>query len=639
MMAPVADAGNLPYLLPFIFSQTQSYVLEFGNAYIRFYSAGAPLLNGDGTPYQVSTPYAIADIPLLKYSQSADVLTLTHPSYPTAQLKRLGALSWTYAAIPFGVALPVPTGITATADPGTAAGAGTSPPVPSIAYAYTVTAFQVSTSSESLPGTGASCSNYSLSYYGNYGNFNTVSWSAVAGADYYKIYKLDNGILGYIGQTTSLTFADTNIAADTTTTPPLNINPFTGGNDPAAVTYFQQRAVYAGGNTYPETIWLSQSGNYNNFNYSEPSRDTDAVTLSIASQQINTIKFLVPLQDMIIMTYGGIFKLAGGSSPGEPLTPSSTVCTAQVFTGCADVVPIVINYDLLYVERSGQSIRDLSYNFYANLYTGSDISMYSDHLFYGYSILNWSWSEAPFKQLWAVRSDGALLSLCWDKEENVYGWAKHITQGSFHSVCVIPETINGVTEDVPYFVVQRSFGAFVERMHTRLLGNSNTNLSTAWYLDCALQYSGAPVTTVTGLTHLNGQTVNALADGVPVFGLVVSGGSVTVPRAASTITVGLAYQGIITTLPITDDQTPLFGRRKRLSRATMMVENTAGIQVSTDGVRYNAVTGLGGNLNTGSFEVYVSAYWDGNGQISILQNNPLPMTILGVTLDIEVGSS
>lgn len=637
-----------PRLIPFMFNASQTYMLEVGNQYIRFISNGAYIQSGGG-PLEITTPYQSVDVPTLRYAQSADVMTITHPGYPPADLKRTGATSFTYGVISFGSSIGPPGTVVLTANAGTAASAGTTPGIPFNIYSYVVTANQISSSSESVASAICTGANYNISYYPQYGCYNTISWTTVTGADFYNIYKEDNGVFGFMGSTTLLTFNDTNIAANTTHGPPNNVNPFTGGNNPACVAYFQQRRVFAGGNDNPQTLWFSRSGNYTNFDVSTPVLDDDAITVTLAAQAINPITHLQPLQSLLVMTYGGCFRLSAGGTTAA-LTPSDTTVAQQVFLGASALQPIPVNYDVLYGQAKGGAISDLTYNFYADLYTSSEISTMAEHLFYGYEMAYWDWAETPFKTIWVVRTDGGLISLTWLKEQEIYAWSQHTTQGSYKAVAVVPETYQGVTEDVPYFVVQRTIGGnlacFVERMFTRLLNTNNTDITSAWFVDAGLRYVGTATTTVTGLDHLDGQAVVALANGIPVMnGLTVSGGSVTIPFAATTILVGLQYTCELQTLPLNLGQQEVFGDQKRISRLTVMLQNSAGAQYSTDnGARITSFPGqkIGATtpaLFTGTQQAYVPGYWDRPGQINIYQQYPLPLTVLGVVADIEVGSA
>ena len=660
----IATAGSgdvTTKLIPFVFNSMQTYVLEFGPGFIRFYSNGAPLLNADGSTYQVQTPYLTGDMPSLNWVQSNDVLTVTHVNYPQYNLSRLGELNWTFTqeAYAEGLAAPVfiaqtPNGSSGTGPiNGNAGTTGTTPGVSSVVYQYAVTSVSDELASESLISAPVNIQNYNIGYYQQYGNYNVLAWGAVAGADYYKVYRMFQGVWSFIGSTTTTSFQDLDIAPDTTTGPPEQRNPFANSNYPGAVTYYQQRKIYAGSTEYPQTLWGSKSGDYTNMDVSNPVKDDDAFTATLASNQSNLIHHLVSLADLIVMTSSGSWKLSGGGT-GAALTPASIVAVPQVFSGVyANVQPLVIEYDILYVEAKGSKVRALNYNYYAQIYTSTDVSALAESLFYGYQIVDWCSARQPFDIIWAVRSDGTLLGLSYLKEQDVYAWHQHSTAGSFFSCAAVQETAFGTQEDAVYFTVQRTINGvtslFVERMRTRLLGDQNLNLLQAWFVDSALQYSGPPSATVTGLDHLNGAQVVGLADGKPVGPFTVANGSVTrgIGAEASLITLGLPYTATLQTLPIDVGQPSIVGKRKRISRVYAMLRQTIGATVSTDGERFTPLqdiwateatvqsTGLG----VGIRQVNVPTLWDEYGQITVQQAQPLPATVLGLDAELTVGAT
>ncbi len=644
-------------LVPFVFNSSQTYVLEFGPQYVRFISAGAYLTNPDGSAYEVTTPYATGDTQLLRWVQSNDVLTLTHPSYPVYNLNRLGALEWTFTPETYseGLAAPVFVAQTANGSSGTgpingnAGSTGTTPGISSAVYSYVVTSVSDELATESLISAQVNITNYNIGYYQQYGNYNILAWGAVTSADYYKVYRMFQGVWAFIGSTTSTSFQDLDITPDTTTGPPEQRNPFATGNYPGAVTYYQQRKVFAGSNQYPQTLWGSKSGNYTNMDVSNPVQDSDAFTATLASNQSNLIHHLVSLADLIVMTSSGSWKLSGGAT-GAAITPASIVAVPQVFSGVyANVQPLVIEYDILYVEAKGSKVRALNYNYYAQIYTSTDVSALAESLFYGYQIIDWCSARQPFDIIWAVRSDGTLLGLSYLKEQDVYAWHQHSTAGSFFSCAAVQESAFGTQEDAVYFTVQRTINGvtslFVERMRTRLLGDQNLNLLQAWFVDSALQYSGAPISTVSGLDHLDGAQVVGLADGVVVGPLTVSGGSVSLGTPASLITLGLPYTATLQTMPIDVGQPSIVGKRKRIGRVYAMLRQTIGATVSIDGVRFVPLEDIWANesspqstgLGVGIRAVNTPTGWDEYGQITIQQTQPLPVTVMGIDAELVVG--
>lgn len=641
------QTDNPPNLIPFVYNNAQSYILEFGDKYLRIISRGAYLTKADGSIYEVATPYSITDVFYLRHAQSADVMTITHPSYPAHNLSRLGQLDWTLTEISYaaGISPPSMTGTTPTN--GNAGNTGTTPGISSVTYEYNVTAVSDDLNTESnTSGAGLTCTNYNIGYYEQYGNYNTVSWDAVEGADYYNVYRRYAGQWGLIGTTTALTFDDVNYAPDTENGPPTHKNPF-DGNYPTAVTYFQQRRVFAGSTAYPQTVWMSRSANYANFDTHTPIVDDDAITATIASQQVNAIAHLVPMADLLVFTAAGIWKVAGGQT-GEAITPSNFTATPQMFVGCSYVQPIAINSDVLFIEGKGSHIRDLQYDWYASIYNGNDLSVMAEHLFYGYTISSWGFSQFPFNLLWACRSDGTLLGMTYLKEQNVWAWHQHATQnGVFLSVAVIPEENEyGAIEDVPYFVTERTINGknvyYIERMVTRQLGAENDDITKSWFVDCGLRYSGAATSKVSGLDHLAGQTVSACIDGKGYTGLTVaSDGSVALPASGETITVGLPINAHAQTLPLDISQTPQFARRKRISKVYASLYNSAGLEVSSNGGKN--LYPLGNKADAGAMTSdYVmripSPIWTQKGQFDFYQNAPLPCTLTTISFDVEEGN-
>ena len=168
------------------------------------------------------------------------------------------------------------------------------------------------------------------------------------------------------------------------------------GNYPSCCCYFQQRKCFAGSLNSPQTIWMTQPADYNNMDVSNPSLDSDAITMTIAAQQVNAIKHLVPMNDLLIFTSGGIWRiLTGYITQPQPITPTNTVVIPQTWIGAADLPPIVVNYDILYVQAKGSIVRDLAYNFWMNVYTGTDMSVLAQHLFFGRNMVRWTYAEQP----------------------------------------------------------------------------------------------------------------------------------------------------------------------------------------------------------------------------------------------------
>lgn len=440
--------------------------------------------------FAINSPYAAADLQLLKYVQVANVMYLTHPSYPPYTLTFTGPTSWVFA--------PFTTGSTVGA-PGTPTVSPTNSG--STYFAYVVTAVDgLGQESEASPPGLTSPPSVDI---GATAGTIVVSWPGVSGAVGYNVYKAEPGLgvapppgaaYGFITsvQGGNVSAIDSNMVPDFTTSPPNVKFPFAGGNNPGCCCFFQQRLYFAGSNNLPQTFWASQPGFYTNFDTTNPIQADDAITGTLVSFQVNFIKSMVPMPGgLIMLTSGGAWQLSSGSgglASTAAVTPINATATPQAYNGVSDVPPIVINQDVLYVQYKNSLIRDLEYNIYYNIYASSDVSVLSNHLFFGYQILQWAYAEEPFKVIWCVRNDGQALSFTYLKEQKLHGWARHDTQGSFKSVATVTEG----NLDATYWVVQRQIpgGAliqFIERMDDRKLGYGSED---AWAVDCGSQTAG-----------------------------------------------------------------------------------------------------------------------------------------------------
>lgn len=642
--------SNPPRDIPFQFSVTQGYVLEFGDQYMRVKFQGAYVTeaaqnvvsitqnspgvititghgysNGDwlfgqniggmtafnsltwivqnvttntftltdlfGVPvntavfpaftsggtfsriYTAVAPYAAVDLPYLKFTQSADEMSLacwnqvTLTEYPPYDLSRQNNTDWVFTQTAFDENIAPPANVAVTAQSSTTLDTW---------YAYVVTAIDAATNSESVASATVYVQNNDISI--NAGS-NTITWSPVAGAASYNVYQSipfystganspQIGVpFGYIGTALGTSFVDSNITADFTQTPPLHSDPFargsivevviatpgsgltqanisytittsTGsgfsgvpivlngglngfyiassgklyqpgdtitftdsdmgsvvgtatltigpetGTYPGSVAYFQERRAYGGTENNPDTYYMSQPGAFTNMDAAIPSVDTDAIIGTPWGQQVNGIQFMTPMPGgLVIFTGGGAWQLNGGNSTA--LTPSSQDAQPQSRYGCSSTIPpIPINFHILFVRENDGIVYDLVYNFWANIYQGSDLTIYSSHLFEGYTIIQWAYSEKPYKLVWAVRSDGVMLSLTYIAEQAEQGWARHDTNGLFIGVCSIEEP----PVDAVYVITQRfvrgQWVYYSERFNNRIW----TNAEDCFCVDAGLTY-------------------------------------------------------------------------------------------------------------------------------------------------------
>ena len=469
-------------LIRFKFNITDACVLVFTNGRIRVVRDGQYVLNGAGTaPFELATPYTLDDLGELSYTQSADIMTIVHTKYRPRELKRFANNSWTLTEATYLPSIAAPATVTATASTGTGA---------QQIWKYQVTAIydDANTLEESLPNTSNAITVWNSDIVGQ------VTWVAVPGATYYNIYK-DNtgsGVYGFAGRSVGTSFTDRNIAATKTDTPPTGLDPFVGaGNYPGAVGYYQQRKVYGGTLNRPQTSYFSRTGVFNNFGFSTPSKDDDAITWTMASTEVNRIMNYLPLRQLLTLTSGAEWVLQGGTTG---LTGKTISGNPQSYNGSGFVPPLVLNDTALYLQARGQAVSSLNYSLEADGLASDDLTLWSSHLFRDYGITEWAYQKLPDSIVWAVRSDGALLGLTYLRRQDVIAWHRHETDGFVESVTCVPEG----DDDVVYMVVRRIIGGatkrYIERMHTRQIplipDSTERDVAQAYFVDCGLSYQG-----------------------------------------------------------------------------------------------------------------------------------------------------
>lgn len=646
----VKNSAHNARLIPFQFNTEQSYELEFGNLYFRVYRNGGVVLSG-GLPYEVVTPYAHTDLDELVVVQDADIMYVCHPGYAVQKISRMADDNWSIIPVTFATSIAAPATPTASVIVDKSAATGATPK----SYVYKVSAVSDASGEESLPSPASSPVTNDLTINGG---LNRITWAAVTGAGRYLVYKFDNGAYGYIGGTDNLFFDDDNIVADVSDTPQKAINPFSGaGKYPRCGALIEQRLALASTANEPQAVWMSQSANYENFGYSQPAKASDAVTFRIKSRQVNEIRSMLALKaGMMVLTSGTEWIVSGGSQ-SDAITPSSIKLDNQGYRGCARVQPIVVGNTVLFAQRNGGVVRDFSFDFAQDGFVGKDLTILARHLFENKSVTAWGYAQAPYSIAWVVLDDGSLVSLTYLREHEVWAWTRHQSgpdnNAFFEDVTVVGEG----NEDVPYFLVRRTIGGvqkrYIERLHTRVF----ETIGDAFFVDSGLTYEGAAATTITGLDHLNGQSVVALADGNVVrnltVGAVTGGVGVVLQNAASKVHIGLPMTASLQTLGLDLGAVAglgtVQGRQKSISEVTLRVENTRGIFLGPyDGdrdsrhlVEYKQRATEAWNeaiaMYTGDIKITPQWDWNTGGTMWVKQFDPLPMTVLALMPDLTVG--
>ena len=795
-VAEVASSANKTRLIPFEFSTTQTYMLEFSNLKIRVYKDDGSVLEGDKTitgitqanpavvtasshgysngdevlisgvsgmtevngkrflvadkttntfelqdkdgvdinsssftayssggvsnkVFEITTPYTTAQLFDLKFAQSADVMYITHPSHEVEKLSRTGHTSWTLTDVDFTKGPMQDANTTdTTLNPGaTAVGTG------------------VSLAASATTGINGG--------------------SGFQSTDVGRFVFLHSGYAKITGvtDTTNATIEILTTLSASTATADWRLGAFsdTTGH-PSCVTFFEQRLVFAGTTNQPQTIFFSKSGDYENMdaNIGGTVADDDAIIYTIASNQVNAIRFMTATRTLIIGTAGGEFTVSGGGTDSA-ITPTNILIKKQSNHGAANVDSIAVGNATLFLQRAKRKLRELAYNFDVDGYIAPDMTILAEHITEG-GLTQLAYQQEPNQIIWGVRSDGELVGLTYQREQQVTAWHRHIfggrfgnatitvtdyaniadgtrivftkadgttttftsatsaTSGKFHTtssnnqtatnlktlidadsdftatvssnVVTITETsplstgfltIKSLDDDVrlaktdegkavcesisviptddseyqTWVIVKRTINGATRRF-VEFINNfdfTETDNTTFNFLDSALAYSGSAVTTISGLDHLEGQTVSILADGATHPDKTVSSGSITLDRSATNVKVGLAYKSILQTMRLDagSQNGTSQGKTKRIYEITIRLYESIGVEVGESLSNMERIPfrtssdpmDEGIPVFTGDKAVEFRGNYDTDGFIFVRQTQPLPLTILSLYPELQ----
>jgi len=395
-VAAVKDSTKKTRLIPFEFSTTQTYMLEFGDQYIRFYKDNGQILSG-GSAYEISTPYLEAELFDLKFAQSADVMYICHPNHEVEKLSRTGHTSWSLTDVDFtkGPFL----------DPNTTA--------------TTLTPSSASTGSRTITASAVTGIN------GGSGFLATDVGRQIHFNDGY-------GVITAVGSTTSITVNVTTAFANANAITNWYLGAFsdTTGH-PSCVTFFEQRLVFAATLNNPQTVYFSKSGDYENMdaNLGGTIADDDAIIYTIASNQVNAIRFMTTTRTLIIGTAGGEFAVSGGGTDNA-ITPTNILIKKQSNHGAANVDAVAVGNATLFLQRARRKIRELAFNFDVDGYVAPDMTILAEHITEG-GLTQVAYQQEPNQIIYATREDGELIGLTYQREQQVVAWHRHIFGGRF----------------------------------------------------------------------------------------------------------------------------------------------------------------------------------------------------------------
>tara|TARA_B100001057_G_scaffold500027_1_gene613044 strand:- start:208 stop:1977 length:1770 start_codon:yes stop_codon:yes gene_type:complete len=525
-IAEIKSSAAKTRLIPFEFSTTQTYIMEFGNNYIRFFKDKGQILSG-GSAYEIATPYATSELFDIKFAQSADVMYLCHPNHDVRKLSRTGHTSWTLATVSFS----------------------------------------------GSPSPGISGSN----------------------------------------------------------------------NRPSCVSFFEQRLVFANTNNNPQTLFFSKSGDYENMTTGTDA--DDAMIYTIASNQVNAIQFLKAQRTLIVGTTGGEFTVSADGTDAA-ITPTNIAIKRQSSYGSANVDAQPAGNATLFLQRAKRKIRELAYNFDVDGYQAADMTILNDTVTTS-GVNEMAYQQSPDSILWCVRDDGVLSGLTYQRAEQVTAWHRHILGGAFgtgnavvESVATISGTLN---EDELWVIVKRTINSATKR-YVECFSDfdfDETDSTNFRFLDSHLTYDGSATTTLSGLSHLEGQSVSILADGSAHTNKVVNSGSITLDRSVTKAVVGLSYDSVLQTMRIEGGaaEGTSQGKTKRISKVVLRLFETVGVKVGPSLTNLETIpfrttsSPMGTPVSTflaGDKEIEFNDDFNSDGFIFVKQDQPLPCSVLAI---------
>jgi hypothetical protein len=687
-------------LLPFVFSLTDKYILEFGDYHLRILVDGEYLMTGD-QPYELETPYASTEVEQIKTFQSADVMFLAHPNYFPRKLSRLTDTTFSLEEIDITyppVQEPNVTDTTITPNAVTGSGITLTASDDLFSEAHIGSYWEIThvrtnsqvvgtfnatdQTSSTLPvegqwnmvsrGTWAGTLQVQKSFDGgstwvdfrSYSSASDKNFDATgeenekgvlyrlkmsahtAGSCKYELRNDDfytNGVVRITAFTSEkVVTADVikTLGATTATKDWAEASWSDQAGYPRAICCHDERLLFAGTVKQPQTIWGSRVGDWSDFESGDLDDDALDYTIVGGDRYMGTICWMSSQDNLLLGTSSSEWKVAS-TSDGKPLTPTNVSAKRQSNFGSHQFIQAqIVGDSLLYVQRQGRKVREFAYDFQKDGYVSPDMNMLAEHITDS-GVVSTALQQQPDTILWGVRADGQLIGLTYERDQKVVGWHRHITEGSFESIAVIP----GDVDDEVYVVVNRTINnspvRYIEKFNTRYWDD----IKDAIFCDSAI--IATPVDkVVTGLNHLEGCTVQVFGDGAVQSEKKVMDGQIVIDSDVASVTVGLAFLPRLRPMPLElqlQDGTSAF-RIKRICQVRLKVSDTVGGNVKiNEGDGQELVTRQVADVTdsavqpySGNFKVTEPGGFSEEPTIEISQPDPLPITIVSLSPTFEV---
>jgi len=590
-------------LIPYTNSRTNSYSLLFNNNKIQFIKDKAFVQNL-GNNLEITSPYNDDELSELHYAQSGNILFITHANHSPKQLKRISDTNWTLSDIAF--------------ENGALSDYWFESAYVNFKIIAGQTDFEVGDHFYFISDGSGSLSTQVTKANGFVGSGDLINVSVDAGLDVIAGQQWD--ITCTVASKDRWEFS---VIGDVTGTP---ISTWSPNDYPNAVSFFDQRLIFGGSPSHPQHIWGSATGDYTNF--TNGILDSDAFTFQIASNNFDEILHLSSTRQLVPLTFGGEFSMAGGALSG--ITPTSVKIQSHTFHGSSTIKPIRIGQELLFIQRGELKARAISYDVNQDANVASDITVLAEHITES-GLRAWTFAQDPDYIVWAVRNDGTLVSVSHDRDQGITAWAQHDTAGLFKNVVSIPSATN---DDV-YMIVERTIDGVTSHFVEYFDGDT--------YTDSAVKQTyGTPTDTINNLQNLDGATVSIRVDGKVHPPKLVSGGSLTLDYLGSDVEVGLPFTTTIEMLhpKIALPDGTLQGRNLSIRQAVLRLQDTVGLTVDDKSIPIMTTTEIldaAPTPFTGDIKVNLTG-WSSSTNLKIEQTIPAPFQLLGVILKLNTGT-
>lgn len=633
-------------LIQFDFSIEQAYILEVGDLYIRFYKDRGQILDS-GVPYEIATPYTEAQLHEIQFIQSNDVLYISHPDHKTAMISRTGHTAWTFTYISFIKQYTPTKSMLSTS------GFDNFNAEYCVDDQYTTKAWdnntdgvgqwmQIDTGSSNkkrftrialyIDGSALNAI-YDVEYYdtadatwkkavtgwdlsGEPIGWAIKDWASVGSFAKWRLYKTNAASAG--GNVMGIELYEVGMPSSWNT-----------GTYPSSIAFYEQRLWY--GNK--ERVWASKTGDF--YNLTTGINGDDAIEYTIASQEVNKIQWIASGKILVIGTAGGEYKVSA-SSLEEAITPANIRIAKQSNIGSDYSMPVPVGDIVLYLQRSKRKLREFSYNTLEDAFTSPDMTVLCRHLFNS-DVKYLSYQQEPYSVLWCVMDDGTLNAFTYQRPEGITAWSKHITNGTFESAASIyGQNGNNELWVVVKRTIQGQTARHIEYLEEPYDGEDITTDTGCFYVDSGLTYNGVAARRISGLDHLEGETVSILADGVVLNSQKVTNGSIFLAEAASIVHAGLPYDQMLQTMRIEspDTEGTSQGRAKYINRCTIRLYKTLSLQYGS--LWSNLKTKTFESPYSGDFELNMPAGWSKDGYVVIKNSSPTPIGIVAIIPEIYI---